>query len=57
MTGVLVSSVVVYLCHRGAKDKVVNEGRPAAKIEDSPKEEDKLEIKGILKKKDDLKCR
>ena len=44
-------STIVYLCHRGAKEKIVNGGRPAAKIEDSPKEGDKLKIKDNLKKR------
>ena len=48
----MVSSVLVCLCHRGAKDKVLNGGdRHTVKMEDSPKEEDNLKIEDNLKKR------
>ena len=45
----MVSSVLVFICHRGAKDKVVNGGRHTAKMEESPKEEDNLKTGVNLK--------
>ena len=42
----MVSSELVFLCNRGAKDKIVNGGgRHTLKMEDSPKEEDHLKIR------------
>ena len=46
----MVSSVQVYSCHWGTKDKVVNGGMHTAKKEDSPKVEDNQRFEDNLKK-------